>query len=110
MSNEHVRVPWTWAFRGFHIVLSLAIGYGVLWIRNDIRSELSYYVTRAEFDAYQQAHNKWGEEVVRRLQQSVDENNRRLDRIEAKMDRLVERRAALPAPNAGANAKPVATN
>ena len=89
--NTHIKLPRNWAFHMIQIILSLAIGFGVLWIRNDIRKELSNYVTHSEFITYQVDHTKWGEEVMRRWQGTIEENSRRLDRIEVKLDRLVEK-------------------
>ena len=89
--HEHVKLPRNLAFHLIQIFLSLAIGFGVLWIRNDIRKELSNYVTHSEFSTYQIDHAKWGEEVMRRWQGTIEENTRRLDRIEMKLDRLSEK-------------------
>lgn len=76
---------------GGQFVVSLGVGFCVLWIRNDIRHQLKGYVTQKEFSQYQEAHDKWGLEVVKRMQTSIEDNNRRMERIENKLDRLMER-------------------
>lgn len=100
--DKELRLPWTWAFRVLTLGMNLLVICGVLWIRAEIRKELAGYVTAKEFDNYKLDHERWGDEVVKRLQASVDECNRRLDRIEAKVDRLSEKRADIKAENLNA--------
>lgn len=90
MSIETIKVPWTVVFRIFSIILNLVVVVSVLWIRAEIRKELGGYVTTKEFESYQKTHTLWGDEVVRSLQVSVNEINRRADRIETKLDRFIE--------------------
>jgi len=77
------------------LLLHMAVVTAIFWVRAEIRDELKHYVSKHEFQTYQDNHEKWGDQVVRRLQTSADECNRRLDRIEAKVDRLMEKRAEI---------------
>lgn len=90
--GEHIKLPRAWVFPALNILVSILIGAGVLWIRNDIRKELANYVTVKEFESYQKTHKEWGDEVMKRLQMTTEENSQRLTRIEAKVDRLAEKK------------------
>jgi hypothetical protein len=93
--NEGGRVfPWNLIMRGIQMGLTLLVGAGILWIDNRIEGKLADYVTKVQLSAHHEAHIKWVEEVVRRLEAGNAENNRRLTSIEAKLDRLSERRSA----------------
>lgn len=98
-AHDSIRMPWTWVFRAVLLVSNLAVLAGMMWIRAEIQRELEGYVTKAEFAAYQDSHNRWGDEVIKRLQASVDELTRRADRIETKLDRLAEKRTASVPPD-----------
>lgn len=90
MSNEHIKVPWTIAFRIITVVLNLAVVASVLWIRAEIRKELEGYVTTKEFESYQKSHTLWGDQVARRIEATLEENSKRIDRIDNKLDRFIE--------------------
>lgn len=83
--SETLRLHAAWVFRVFLAVLMLSQTVGIYWVRAEIKKELSGYVTKEEFKTYQVAHEKWGDEVVKQLRDSVN-------RIESKVDRLIEKR------------------
>lgn len=83
--NADLKIQGTWVFRGILLCTNLAIAVGIFWVRAEIKKELAGYVTKEEFHNYQVAHEKWGDEVVKGLRTSVE-------RIETKVDRLIERR------------------
>ena len=63
----------------------------VLWVRSEIHKELGGYVSKAEFATYQESHRVWSDEVVKGIRATQDETARWRERIEAKIDRLMER-------------------
>lgn len=83
--NETLKIHGTWLFRGVLLIVTLAQTVGIFWVRAEIKKELSGYVTKEELAAYQQAHEKWGDEVVKNLRASIE-------RIESKLDRVIEKR------------------
>lgn len=89
-----VKIPGAWLFRSVSLLLNIALLAAIFWIRaeirNEIRAELGSYMTVKEFEAYQRAHEQWGDQVVKRLQSGMDECIRRMDRIEIKVDRIFE--------------------
>lgn len=91
INGNGIKVSGTVIFRAILLITNLAMVSGMLWIRVEIRKELGGYVTKSEFQTYQEAHTKWGDEVIKGIRASTDENTHRLDRIEAKLDRMIER-------------------
>lgn len=83
--SENLRLKATWVFRGILLLITMAQTLGIFWVRAEIKKELSGYVTKEEFATYQQAHERWGDEVVKNLRASIE-------RIEAKLDRVIEKR------------------
>ena len=92
MAHDDMKLPGTWVFRGVSLMLNMAIVIAILWVRAEIKKELGEYVTTKEFSTYKDDHEKWGDQVVKRLQASVDNVQHHLDRIESKVDRIIEKR------------------
>jgi hypothetical protein len=99
--ESSINVSRAMAFRVILLVLQTALTVGIFWVRAEIHKELKEYVSHNEFEVYKSDHEKFIREVVARLQGSVDDMKHQMDRLEAKIDRVTEKRSASvePMPN-----------
>jgi len=85
MTTEYVKVPGTILFRAITVLLNVVMLAAIFWVRseikNEIRNELRGYMTVKQFEDAQRGHDMLQGELIKRL-----------DRIETKVDKLMDRK------------------
>src|SRR5262245_10058077 len=90
--NGHVKIKFEWIFRVLYLVATLAITCGVFWIREDINRQLAGYVSKREFETYKEAQARLNEQVINNLRDALLTLTRRVESIDSKLDRVIERK------------------